>query len=75
MIEETAIQEETTVSSEEALQASAAEEAQEWIHDRIEDPSYFGGYKILPSCVCPACGYHANKEKTVCPRCGKTFIL
>ncbi len=41
-----------------------------WIHDREEDPKYVGGWKILPSCTCSNCGYHANREKPVCPKCG-----
>ena len=40
-----------------------------WIHDTVEDPSYFGGIKRLPSCVCSNCGYHTNREKPVCPGC------
>ncbi len=42
----------------------------EWIHDREEAPNYVGGWKILPSCTCSNCGYHTNREKTVCPKCG-----
>ncbi|MBR2554483.1 MAG: hypothetical protein IKE94_06435 [Aeriscardovia sp.] len=41
-----------------------------WLHDKVEDPKYVGGWKILPSCTCSKCGYHANKEKAVCPNCG-----
>lgn len=42
----------------------------EWIHDREEDPEYISGWKILPSCTCSKCGYHTNREKTICPQCG-----
>ena len=40
-----------------------------WIHDKVEDTGYVGGWKILPSCTCSKCGYHSNREKTVCPQC------
>ena len=46
-----------------------------WIHDKIEDLSYFGGWKILPSCTCSKCGYHSNKEKSVCPHCGSNMSI
>ena len=64
MAEEKEIPEETVQETEELL---------EWIHDKEEDPSYFSGFKILPTCTCPNCGYHTNKEKPVCPHCGKRF--
>ena len=41
-----------------------------WIHDKVENPAYFGGIQRLPSCVCSNCGFHANRERPVCPRCG-----
>ncbi len=41
-----------------------------WIHDKVEDPEYVTGWKILPSCTCSKCGYHTNREKTICPGCG-----
>ncbi len=41
-----------------------------WIHDKVEEPEYVSGWKILPSCTCSKCGYHANREKPVCPNCG-----
>ncbi len=41
-----------------------------WIHDKVENPAYFGGIKRLPSCICSNCGFHANRERPVCPRCG-----
>ena len=46
------------------------EEQPHWIHDQEENDMYFGGIKILPSCTCSVCGYHTNREKTVCPKCG-----
>ncbi|MCR5373592.1 MAG: hypothetical protein K6E41_09040 [Solobacterium sp.] len=64
MAEETNIMEEPVQEAEELL---------EWVHDQAEDPSYLGGFKILPSCTCPNCGYHTNKEKKVCPHCGRQF--
>ena len=45
-------------------------ETGEWIHDKEEDPEYVTGWKILPSCTCSKCGYHSNREKSVCPQCG-----
>ena len=41
-----------------------------WIHDKVENSAYFGGIQRLPSCVCSNCGFHANRERPVCPRCG-----
>ena len=41
-----------------------------WEHDKVEDETYMGGYKYLPSCTCSECGYHSNQEKDVCPNCG-----
>ena len=41
-----------------------------WIHDKVENPAYFGGIQRLPSCVCSNCGFHVNRERPVCPRCG-----
>lgn len=38
-------------------------ETGEWIHDKVEDPEFVTGWKILPSCTCSKCGYHANREK------------
>ncbi|MBQ6591881.1 MAG: hypothetical protein IJH98_03195 [Solobacterium sp.] len=64
MAEETNIMEESVQEAEELL---------EWVHDQVEDPSYLAGFKILPSCTCPNCGYHTNKEKSVCPHCGRQF--
>ena len=40
-----------------------------WIHDTEEDPAYSNGVKILRSCVCSECRYHANAEKEICPKC------
>ncbi len=45
-----------------------------WIHERIEDPSYMRGYKILPSCRCSACGGYSNSPRPVCPSCGRRMI-
>ena len=41
-----------------------------WIHDKVENSAYFGGIQRLPSCICSNCGFHANRERPVCPRCG-----
>ena len=51
------------------------EEGPHWIHDVEEDTNYVTGYKILPSCKCSECGYHANRPKTVCPVCGAKMHL
>ena len=44
-----------------------------WVHDKEKDPSEPSGYRILPSCTCLNCGYHADEETPECPRCGLRF--
>ena len=65
---------ETEEMSEEILEEketeTETEEGPHWIHDVVEDTSYVTGFKVLPSCKCSECGYHANRPKVVCPVCG-----
>lgn len=56
--------------TETAEPEAEAEEGAHWIHDVVEDTNFVTGYKILPSCKCSECGYHANRPKIVCPVCG-----
>lgn len=51
------------------------EEGPHWIHDVVEDTNYVTGFKVLPSCKCSECGYHANRPKVVCPVCGAKMHL
>ncbi len=46
-----------------------------WTHKILIDKRYVRGYRILPECTCSSCGYLANKEKSVCPRCGTPMTL
>lgn len=43
----------------------------QWIHEKVPDPSYMRGYKILPSCTCSVCGGYSNSPRPVCPSCGR----
>ena len=42
-----------------------------WIHEKIEDPSYVGGFRYARNCSSSNCGYEASFEKEICPRCRK----
>ncbi len=41
-----------------------------WIHEKIEDPSYVGGFRYARNCTCSECGYESSFEKKTCPHCG-----
>ena len=41
-----------------------------WIHEKVEDPSYVGGFRYARNCTCSVCGYEASFEKEKCPHCG-----
>ncbi|MBR2812428.1 MAG: hypothetical protein IKD69_13710 [Solobacterium sp.] len=40
-----------------------------WIHERVADPHFVGGYKYKRNCRCSVCGYESSFEKPVCPHC------
>ena len=46
----------------------------QWIHEKIPDKNYFGGFKYSATCRCSVCGFIAGHEMPVCPRC-KTRIM
>ncbi len=45
----------------------------QWIHDKIPDRNYVGGFKYSATCRCSVCGFVAGHEMPVCPGC-KTRI-
>ena len=46
-----------------------------WIHHKVEEEGYVGGYKYLPTCDCSECGFTSNIEHDVCPHCGAKMHL
>ena len=46
----------------------------QWIHEKIPDKNYFGGFKYSATCKCSVCGFVAGHEMPECPRC-KTRIM
>lgn len=70
---ESSIPDRTLEENEETGSLPILKEYAEWIHDREPDESYTTGFKILPSCTCPNCGYHTSWEKSICPKCGTRF--
>ena len=41
-----------------------------WIHKKVESKKFVKGWYWERQCTCSSCGFQANMEKDICPRCG-----